>query len=275
LNYNFPNRQYVANHVRIFNTGPLGASGAPALAPLTSTLPRSSALRSLGGFSNSFANESFMDEIAAAAGVDPVALRLGYIGDPRAIAVLQAVVEKSGWSNGPMPEGPGNLRSGRGISFLRYERVETYVAAYVEVQVDTGTGAVSVPRVVVAHDCGLIINPDGLRNQVEGNVVQGISRTLFEEVTLDQNGVTSVLWANSPFVPGPVAYNVLHFNNVPASVEIILIDRPDQPAWGAGEPTIEAIPAAIGNAIFHATGRRLRRLPFTPARVLAALTQLQ
>ncbi len=272
VNYNFPNKQYVANHVRIFKTGPLDASGAPALAPLTSTLPRSTALRSLGGFSNCFANESFLDELAASAGVDPLTFRLRYISDPRATAVLEAMAERSGWAAAPLPHASPGVLNGRGISFLRYETIETYVAGCVEVQVNTATGSVSVTRVVIAHDCGLIINPDGLRNQIEGNVLQGISRTLFEEVTFNANGVTSVLWANTPYIPYPVAYPVLHFTDVPASVEIVLIDQPNEPAWGAGEAALGVMPGAIGNAIFNATGRRVRTLPLTPARVLAALT---
>jgi CO/xanthine dehydrogenase Mo-binding subunit len=197
--------------------------------------------------------------------------RLQYLDDPRAITVINAMVEKSGWPAQPMPSGSAEILNGRGISFIRYERVETYVAAYVEVQVNTVTGAVAVTRVVVAQDCGLIINPDGLRNQVEGNVLQGISRTLFEEVQFDANGVTSVLWANSPSNPLPVAYPVIDFKDVPASVEIVLIDQPTEPSWGAGEAAIGPIPGAIGNAIFNATGRRVRTLPLTPERVLAAL----
>ncbi|MDQ2777348.1 MAG: molybdopterin-dependent oxidoreductase [Acidobacteriota bacterium] len=270
VNYNFPNKWYVANQIRIFPTGPLGPSGAPALAPLTSLLPRSSALRSLGGFSNSFANESFLDELASAAGIDPVSFRLQYIDDPRAIAVINAMVRKSGWTAQPMAPGSAGILNGRGISFIRYETVETYVAALVEVQVNTGTGAVAVARVVVAQDCGLIINPDGLQNQIEGNVLQGISRTLFEEVQFNANGVTSVLWANSAFNPD-VAYPVINFKDVPAAVETVLIDQPTEPSWGAGEAAIGPIPGAIGNAIFNATGHRVRTLPLTPERVLAAL----
>ena len=135
--------------------------------------------------------------------------------------------------------------------------------------VNTTTGVVQVTRVVVAHDCGLIINPDGLRNQIEGNVIQATSRTLMEEVQFDQSGVTSLFWDSSTFHPG-TQYPILRFDQVP-SVEIVLIDRPSQPAWGAGEPVTEAMPGAIGNAIFNATGVRMRTLPFTPARVLAAL----
>ena len=154
---------------------------------------------------------------------------------------------------------------------MRYETVETYVAAYVEVEVTTATGEVWVRRVVVAHDCGLIINPDGLRNQIEGNVIQGISRTLIEEVEFNLTGVTSLVW---------LTYPVVHFNQVPSSIEIVLLDHPEQltqspdtPAWGAGEPTIGAIPPAIANAIFYAIGKRLTVLPITKQRVLNALTQ--
>src|SRR6516225_8145292 len=159
-------------------------------------------------------------------------------------------------------------RCRQGVAFARYETVETYVAVYVEVEVTTATGDVWVRRVVVAHDCGLIINPDGLRNQIEGNVIQGISRTLIEEVGFDGTGVTSLLWSTYP---------VVHFNQVPSSIEIVLLDHPEQltqspdtPAWGAGEPTIGAIPPAIANAIFYAIGKRLTVLPITKQRVLSA-----
>jgi nicotinate dehydrogenase subunit B len=264
VNYNFANNRLTENQVRSFVTVP--GTSAPA-SPLTWLLPRSTALRSLGGLSNSFANESFMDEMAAAAGADPLAFRLNYLsGDPRATAVLQAMAERAGWEEGISAPGPGR---GRGISYLRYENNLTYVAAYAEVDVDATTGVVQVTRAVVAHDCGLIINPDGLRNQIEGNVIQATSRTLMEEVQFDQGGVTSLYWDTSSFHPG-TQYPILRFDQVP-SVEIVLIDRPSQPAWGAGEPVTEAMPGAIGNAIFSATGVRIRTLPITPARMLAAL----
>jgi nicotinate dehydrogenase subunit B len=268
--YNFPNMQLVANHVRMFDTGPLGSNGAPATAPLTYVLPRSTALRSLGGFSNSFANESFLDELANAAGLDPVVLRLQYLADSRAIGVINGMAQKAGWTAAPLPPAGAGILSGRGVSFVRYETLETYVAGYVELQVNTATGVIKVTRVVIAHDCGLIINPDGLRNQIEGNVMQGISRTLFEQVQFDANGVTSLLWAKSSN-PQILAYPVVNFIDAPPSVEIVLLDQPTQPAWGAGEPTIEVMPGAIGNAFFNATGRRIRTLPMTPATVLAAL----
>jgi CO/xanthine dehydrogenase Mo-binding subunit len=265
VNYNFASNRLTENQVRSFVTVP--GTTTPA-APLTWLLPRSSALRSLGGLSNSFANESFMDEMASAAHADPLAFRLDYVsGDPRATAVLRAMAKQAGWEKGISNPGPGR---GRGISYLRYENNLTYVAAYAEVDVDTTTGVVQVTRVVVAHDCGLIINPDGLRNQIEGNVIQATSRTLMEEVQFDQGGVTSLYWDTSTFHPG-TQYPILRFDQVP-SVEIVLIDRPSQPAWGAGEPVTEAMPGAIGNAIFNATSVRMRTLPFTPERVLAALS---
>jgi CO/xanthine dehydrogenase Mo-binding subunit len=264
VNYNFANNRLTENQVRSFVTVP--GTAAPA-APLTWLLPRSSSLRSLGGLSNSFANESFMDEMAAAAHADPLAFRLDYLSaDPRATAVLQAMAEQAGWEKGISNPGPGR---GRGISYVQYENDLTYVAAYAEVDVNAMTGVIQVTRVVVAHDCGLIINPDGLRNQIEGNVIQATSRTIMEEVQFDQGGVTSLYWDTNSFHPG-TQYPILRFDQVP-SVEIVLIDRPSQPAWGAGEPVTEAMPGAIGNAIFNATGMRMRTLPCTPARVLAAL----
>ncbi len=262
VTYTFDNDRYTGHHVQFFATLP--GSREPAT-PLTYTLLRPSALRTLGGFSNTFANESFMGELAAAAGADPLAFRLRHLNDPRAVAVLQAMAEQAGWTESLSPAPSGILR-GRGIAFLRYETNEAYVVAYTEVEVNPTTGSVHVNRVVVAHDCGLIINPDGLRNQIEGNVIQGISRTLKEEVHFDSQGVTNLLWSSGP---DPV----IHFKEVP-SIEIVLIDHPRQPAWGAGEPTIGAIPAAIGNAIFDAARIRLRTLPFTPARVLAALSSV-
>lgn len=248
VNYVFPNDRLIAHLVRSFETaGP--NSNVPA-APLRYRFPRTTALRSLGGFSNTFANESFLDELAVASGIDPLDLRIRSHTDPRAIAVLEAL--RPAWNARP---------AGAGLAFARYETEFTYCAVYAEVTVDETTGVVRVRRVVVAHDSGLVINPDGIRHQIEGCVVQGISRTLKEEVQYDDRGVTSVVWSTYP---------VLRFSEVPKT-EIILLDRPDQPAWGAGEPAIEPMPAAIGNAVYAATGARIRTLPMTPARVLEAL----
>ena len=151
---------------------------------------------------------------------------------------------------------------GRGVAFVQYERTEAYVATVAEVEVNPANGQVRVKRVAVAHDCGLIINPDGVRNQIEGNVIQAVSRTLKEEVKFDRSRVTSLDWSSYP---------ILTFPEVP-DVEIELINRLDQPAVGVGEATTCAVPAALANAIFDATGARLRTVPFTPDRIKAALS---
>jgi nicotinate dehydrogenase subunit B len=292
VNYNFPNIKLTANNVQPFQT----TVGLP-VKPLVNTLPRSTALRSLGGLSNSFANESFMDELAQAANADPIAFRKQYVCalsggsgsatsvpvpgiDPRAVAALDAMAQQAGWGNSLASPTRGD-KVGKGVAFARYETVETYVAAYAEVEVNTATGDVWVRRVVVAHDCGLIINPDGLKNQIEGNVIQGISRTLIEEVGFNTTGVTSLLWASAnPTAPPATIYPVIHFNQVPASIEIVLLNHPEQltqdpanvPAWGAGEAGIGPVAPAIANAIFSAIGKRLTVLPITKQRVLYALT---
>jgi CO/xanthine dehydrogenase Mo-binding subunit len=218
---------------------------------------RTSSMRSLGGAANTFANESFMDELAAAAESDPLAFRRRHLTDPRALAVLDAVAEAARWESGePLPEG-----AGRGLAFARYENELAYVAMVAEVVVEDSTGAVQVRRLTVAHDCGLIINPDGVRNQVEGNVLQALSRALKEEVRFDAHGQTSLDWESYP---------ILTFSEVP-ELDIILIDRPDQPPVGAGEPATVVVAAAVANAIYAATGARIRQVPFTPARVREAL----
>ena len=229
---------------------------------LNSSPLRASALRGLGSPQNTFANESFMDELAAASGADPVDFRLRYLSDPRAKAVLEAEAKRAGWTSRPSAQArqQTDIKSGRGVAFVQYDRTEAYVAAVADVEVNPMDGKVRVQRVFIAHDCGLIINPDGLRNQIEGNVIQATSRTLNEEVRFDHSMVTSLLdWTGYP---------ILKFSEVP-DVIIEMINRPDQPAVGAGEATNSAIPAAIANAIFDATGIRLRTVPFTPERVKA------
>ena len=232
---------------------------------LNSSPIRASALRGLGSPQNTFANESFMDELAAGSGVDPLEFRLRHLSDPRAKAVLEAAAKRAGWTNRPSPQKANQgarATSGRGVAFVQYDRTEAYVAAVAEVEVNQADGQVRVKRVVVAHDCGLIINPDGLRNQIEGNVIQATSRSLKEEVKFDSSMVTSLDWTSYP---------ILRFPEIP-EVAVELINRPDQPAVGAGEATTSAIPAAIANAIFDATGARLRTIPFTPDRVKAAFS---
>jgi CO/xanthine dehydrogenase Mo-binding subunit len=247
--------------IKTFDT--TGPDSAVPASPLTYRIPRTSALRTLGGFSNSFTNESFFDEVAHAAGTDPLELRIASLPDPRAVAVCTAL--RPVWRHRPSSRDG----TGAGVAFQQYETTNAYVASYAEVTVDRATGQVRVSRVVVAHDCGLIINPDGLRNQIQGNVIQGVSRTLEEEVQYTADRVTSVVWDTSPANPGP-QYSVIRFNQIP-DIEIILLDHPDQPPLGAGEPTLGTIGGAIGNAVHAATGVRIRTLPFTPARVLAAL----
>jgi nicotinate dehydrogenase subunit B len=224
---------------------------------------RPSALRSLGGTANTTANECFLDELAAAASADPIAFRLRHLTDPRAIDVIEKVAVVSGWQ--PRPAGAarasGRPLTGRGVAFVRYETQYAYVAVVAEVTVDPTTGNVRVTKVTVAHDCGLIVNPDGLTNQIEGNVIQGISRALKEEVTHDRHAVTSLDWSSYP---------ILTFPEVP-EIAVALIDRPHEPPWGAGEVALCPTVAAVNNAIFDAAGIRLRTVPYTPERVMAAL----
>jgi len=225
-----------------------------------------SSFRTLGGVQNTFANESFMDELAVAAGVDPLEYRLRYLTDPRAREVLEAAAQKANWESRPSPrKDTSSMAEGRGLAFARYENDQAIVACIAEVQVERASGIVRVRRIVVAHDCGLIINPDGVKNQIEGNVIQALSRALKEEVQFDELRITSVDWQTYP---------ILTFSEVP-EIEIVLINRTDQPALGAGEPATVTTAAAVANAIFDATGIRLRQIPFTPEHVRAALLARQ
>ncbi|WFT83224.1 molybdopterin-dependent oxidoreductase [Methylobacterium sp. CB376] len=231
---------------------------------LADTPFRPSWIRTPGRMQNTFANEAFLDECAAAAGADPLDYRLRALKDPRGIAVLRRVAELAGWQARPSPakeDAKAEVLRGRGLSYVRYELNRTYVAGVAEVEVDRKTGQVRVPRFFVAQDCGQIINPDGVRNQLDGNVIQTVSRVLMEEITFDRSAVTSLDWASYP---------ILSFPDVP-QVVADLIDRPTEKPWGAGEPSAAIVPAAISNAIFDATGARLRSVPFSPAKVKAAL----
>jgi CO/xanthine dehydrogenase Mo-binding subunit len=221
-------------------------------------------LRAPGKIANVFAVESLADELAVAAGEDAVAFRVKRLSDPRALDAITRTASAFGWDTrtSPNPRArQGNLLVGRGIAYMRYKQMENYVAMAMEVAVNPSNGQVQVRRVTCAHDCGLIINPDGLRNQVEGCIVQTLSRALHEEVTFDRSRVTSVDW---------VSYPILRFPEAPA-VDVLLIDRPNEPLVGAGEAATAPVAAALANAVFDATGVRLRTVPFTPARVKAAL----
>jgi nicotinate dehydrogenase subunit B len=230
---------------------------------LKDTPLRLSNLRAPGKIANVFAVESFADELAAAAGMDPVAFRLRGLTDARAIEVLQHAATMMDWQprRSPNPQAAErDLLVGRGIAYMRYKQAENYVAIGMTVAVNKASGKIDVRRVVCTHDCGLVVNPDGLRNQIEGNIMQTLSRTLHEEVTFDNSHVTSVDWASYP---------ILRFPEAPV-IQVALIDRPGEVAYGAGEAASAPVAAALGNAIFDATGIRLRRAPFTAERVRLA-----
>jgi CO/xanthine dehydrogenase Mo-binding subunit len=223
---------------------------------------RTGYLRAPGDIARCFASESFMDEIAADLRVDPVQFRMRYLGaNKRGAEALAAVVKQARWQERPSPAATssGAKAPGRGVAISN--RAETICGAVAEVEVDTSTGNVAVKRFVLSHDCGLIINPDGLKNQIEGNIIQGVSRALMEEVKFDSTGIKTLDWNSYP---------VIRFPSVP-EIEIILINRPEMPALGGGEPSSAPIAAAIANAIFDAVGVRLREAPFTTERVLAGL----
>jgi nicotinate dehydrogenase subunit B len=218
---------------------------------------RVSALRTLGGYANVFALESFMDELAAAAGVDPVAFRLAHLSDPRARAVIEAVAKKAAWTPGEKGDGA----RGRGIGFAKYKNLACYVAVIAEVEVDRGSGTMRVPRAIAAVDAGLIINPDGLTSQIEGGIVQSVSWTLKEEVRFDRSGILTRDWASYPILTMPEA----------PEIEVELINRPNERPLGAGEGSQGPAVAAVVNAFANATGKRIRDLPLNAARVKAAL----
>jgi nicotinate dehydrogenase subunit B len=224
---------------------------------------RSSHLRDPVGPQIHFASESFMDEVAAATGQDAIEFRLRYIKDPRDAAVIKAAAEKAGWQTRPSPDKKqtGEKVSGRGIAYA--QRNGTRVAVIAEVDVDRRTGKIWAKKFTVAHDCGQIINPDGLRMAIEGNIVQGTSRTLWEEVKFNTKTVTSVDW---------LTYPILDITETPGSIESVLVNHPELAPTGAGEPSTRPVAAAIANAIFDATGVRIRRVPFSPDNVKSALS---
>lgn len=223
---------------------------------------RTSNLRAPGDLARVFASESTIDEIASDLKVDPVQFRLRYLtSDKRISEILVATAKKAGWTDRPSPAlaSNGNKAVGRGIAVAN--RANTMIAAVAEIEVDKTSGEITVKKITLGHDCGLIVNPDGLKNQIEGNILQGVSRALLEEVQFDSTGQKNLDWNSYP---------VIRFEQVP-DVEIVLIDRPEMQPLGGGEPSIVPVTAAIANAIFDATGARMRRVPFTPQRVLSVL----
>jgi nicotinate dehydrogenase subunit B len=223
-------------------------------------------LRSPARLQNTFAHECFMDELAAKVKADPVEFRARHLSHARLREMVLTAAKVANWDPRPSPN-PGNRRTGivtgRGIACVAYEGDNGYVAMVVEAEVNQDTGAIAVKRIVVANDCGPISNPDGLRNQIEGGALQGMSRVLGEEVTWDNEKITSFDWRTYHSLPLGIA--------VP-KIEITLVNRLEEEATGAGETSITVIAAAIGNAIFDATGARLRQSPFTPERLKAALS---
>jgi CO/xanthine dehydrogenase Mo-binding subunit len=238
--YDFPSQQIVLHYI-------------------TDVPIRTSALRTLGAYANVFALESFMDELATAAGVDPVEFRLRHMKDPRARAVIETCAQKAGWKPGQKSDGS----RGRGFAFSRYKNLACYVAEAADVEVDRRTGRVRVTKVVAAVDAGLIVNPDGLVNQIEGGIIQSASWTLKEHVGFDRQRITTRSWADYP---------ILTFPEIPA-VDVHLLNRPDERSLGTGEGSQGPTVAAIANAIFHATGKRMRDLPYTPQTVKVALAE--
>jgi len=222
-------------------------------------------LRSPNRLQNTFAHECFIDELAARVKADPVEYRLRHLKDPRLIDVLKAAVNAAGWDTRPSP-GPGrqptSLVSGRGLACVLYEGDNGYCALVAFVNVIAATGQIAVTRLVASQDCGPISSPDGMRNQIEGGALQGLSRALGEAVTWDDTKVTSIDWQT---------YRSLSMSADVPVIESVLIDRPEEAAMGAGETTITLTAAAVGNAVFDATGVRIREVPFTPDRIRAAL----
>jgi CO/xanthine dehydrogenase Mo-binding subunit len=216
---------------------------------------RVSAMRGLGAYHNVFSIESFMDELAREANADPVEFRLAHLTDERGRVVIQTAAEKFGWAS----TAPGQ---GRGFAFARYKNLGAYCAIALTVSVEHETGRVRVLRVVAAVDSGQPINPDGIRNQIEGAIVQSTSWTLYEQVNFDRHRITSTDWSSYPIMRFPAA---------PESVEVHIIEQPGKPFLGTGEAGQGPTAAAIANAIADATGARLRHLPLSQPRVKSAI----
>ena len=246
-----------------FDSKLLGWEVVPALLASASPL-RTSHMRDPVGLQIQFASEQFMDELAFATGADPVVFRLKYLKAARDREVLTAAANKAGWQARPAAtrDRSGDVLTGRGIAYA--QRGGTVVAVVAEIEVERKSGRIWARKFTVAHDCGLVVNPRGLRYTIEGGLVQAVSRALFEEVRFDADRVNSVDWQSYP---------ILSLRDAPEVIDIVLINRPEAPPTGAGEATSRIVPAALANAFFDATGVRLRQAPMTPERVRAALAR--
>jgi len=241
----------------------------------TAPIVRASWLRGVSALPNTFAHESFIDELAAEAGVDPVEFRLKHLSDPRAVELVKAVAERADWQprepRTDQPREEGDIARGRGIAYARYVHSKfpgfgaAWCAWVADVEVNRRSGELAVTRVVVGQDTGTMINPDGVRHQIHGNVIQATSRALKERVTFDQNAVTSQEWG---------AYPILTFREVPV-IDVVMMPRHGEPPMGAGESASLPGAAAIANALYDATGVRFRKPPFTPETIRAALADAQ
>ena len=219
---------------------------------------RVSALRSLGAHLNIFTLESMMDELALVARADPLAFRLAHMHDPRAIAVMQEATQRFGWATRPRGDG----RRGCGMAFARYKNIGAYCALAMEIEVERETGAITIHRVNAAVDAGQAVSPDGIRNQVEGGIIQSLSWAIHERVDFDESKRTSFDWGTYP---------ILRFDQVPGAIDVHVMDRPGMPFLGAGETAQGPASAALANAIADATGARLRDMPLTPEKLKAAI----
>jgi CO/xanthine dehydrogenase Mo-binding subunit len=252
-NFNVPEESYkFPNQVKWWETvPPYLERGSPL---------RTAHMRAPQEMQTRFAQESFIDEVAHAAGADPLAFRLAYSADPREQEVMRAAADKLGWRTAAPSERKERLMVGQGLAL--HVGYGSYACAACEAEVDRETGRIRIRKMVVAMDCGLIVNPIGLRAALEGQIMQGLSRALYEEVHYDEQMVTSTDW---------YSYRIARLEDVPQQVELVLLNRPDQPIGGAGEPAIVCMPPAVANAVFHATGVRIRRYPMSPDIVKQAI----
>jgi CO/xanthine dehydrogenase Mo-binding subunit len=252
-NFNVPEESYKFNHhVHWWETVPPYLQEASPM--------RTAHLRAPQEMQTRFGQESFIDEVAHAAGLHPVDFRLKHLQDPREIEVVKVAAERMGWPNCAKGTATGDVYTGWGLALNA--GYGAFAAVACEVEVNKQTGRIWVKKVSIAHDCGMIVNPIGVRAALEGQIMQGISRALHEEVHFDEKCVKSVDWTT---------YRIANLNDVPSEVDIVLINRPDKPIGGAGEPAIVCFPAAIANAVFNATGIRIRRYPLVAERVKKAL----